>query len=156
MAVELRDARLVAVIGPSEASAEELEQAEEVGALLAEAHFWVLTGGLGGVMEAASRGAKSRRGHTVGLLPGTEPADANGWVDLALPTGLGELRNGLLARAAIGVIAVGQGHGTLTEIGFALGSGRPVLGVATWAVHGVTQVDTASEAVEGLARLLSQ
>lgn len=149
-------ARLVSVAGPRRASATELALAEEIGARLVDAGFWVVTGGLGGVMEAASRGAKSRRGSTIGVLPGTDAADANGWVDLALPTGLGELRNGLVARLGLALVAVGGGHGTLTEIGFALGLGRPVIGVGSWAVHGVTHVDSPQEAVDRVTRLLLQ
>lgn len=153
MSDALRDARLVSVAGPSDAEAAELAEAEEVGARLADAGFWVVTGGLGGVMEAASRGAKSRRGSTVGVLPGTEASRANGWVDLALPTGLGKLRNGLVARLGLALVAVGGGHGTLTEVGFALELGRPVLGIGAWRLHGVTHVDTPQEAVEHVARL---
>lgn len=149
-----RDARLVSVVGPGDADATEEAAAEAIGAQLAEAGFWVLTGGLGGVMEAASRGAKSRRGTTIGVLPGSQATDANGWVDLALPTGLGELRNGLVARLGLGMIAVGRGHGTLTELGFALGLGRPVVGLGTWPVHGVLDVGSPGEAVEVLLRLL--
>ncbi len=152
----LRDARLVSVAGPSRAQPEELEHAEELGARLADAGFWVVTGGLGGVMEAASRGAKSRRGQTIGVLPGTDPAAANGWVDLALPTGLGEARNALVARLGLALVAVGGGHGTLTEVGFALGLGRPVVGIGTWDVHGVDHVGTPREAAERVMRVLVQ
>ena len=153
----LRDARLISVAGPRRASANELALAEELGARLVDAGFWVVTGGLDGVMETASRGAKSRRGSsTIGVLPGTDVADANGWVDLALPTGLGELRNGLVVRSGLALVAVGGGHGTLTEIGFALGLGRPVIGIGSWAVHGVTHVDSPRDAVDRVARLLLQ
>jgi uncharacterized protein (TIGR00725 family) len=152
----LRDARLVSVAGPGRADPIAEARAEEIGARLVDAGFWVVTGGLGGVMEAASRGAKSRRGSTIGVLPGTDPAAANGWVDLALPTGLGELRNALVARLGLALVAVGDGCGTLTEVGFALGLGRPVVGVGTWAVHGVEAVDTPQAAVERVVRLLSQ
>lgn len=152
----LRDAHLVSVAGPRRADGDVLARAEEVGARLVDAGFVVVTGGLDGVMEAASRGAKSRRGTTIGVLPGTDVTAANGWVDLALPTGLGELRNALVARMSEALIAVGEGHGTLTEIGFALGLGRPVIGLGTWAVHGVTQADSPQDAVDVVTRLLSQ
>ena len=153
---QLRDLRLVSVAGPRRADQAELAQAEEVGARLVDAGFAVVTGGLDGVMEAASRGAKSRRGTTIGVLPGTDVAAANGWIDLALPTGLGELRNVVVARMGLALIAVGGGHGTLTEIGFALGSGRPVVALGGWDVHGVTQADSPAGAVERVARLLMQ
>jgi uncharacterized protein (TIGR00725 family) len=115
----------------------------------------VVTGGLGGVMEAACRGARSRRGRTLGILPGTDRQDANGWVEIAVATGLGELRNGLVVRASDALVAVGGGHGTLSEIAFALKLGRPVVGVGTWAVHGVDEVTTAVAAVERIARVLA-
>jgi uncharacterized protein (TIGR00725 family) len=121
------------VVGPGrDAAPEELAQAEEAGAAIAEAGGVLVCGGLGGVMEAACRGARSRGGVTVGLLPGSDRTDANGWVTLALPTGLGEGRNVLLVRAADAVVAVGGGWGTLSEIALALRAGVPVLGVGTW------------------------
>src|ERR671936_1036735 len=97
----------IAVVGAGRASDEEAWLAEEVGAGLADAGAVVVTGGLSGVMEAACRGAKSRRGRTLGLLPGTDRADANGWVDVAVATGLGEMRNALIVRAADAVVAIG-------------------------------------------------
>jgi uncharacterized protein (TIGR00725 family) len=145
----------VGVVGPGEASPQELWLAEEVGAGLATLGAVVVTGGLGGVMEAACRGARSRRGRTLGILPGTDRQDANGWVEIAVATGLGELRNGLVVRASDALVAVGGGHGTLSEIAFALKLGRPVVGVGTWAVHGVDEVTTAVAAVERIARVLA-
>ena len=144
----------VAVIGPGSASPEELGVAEEVGARLAAAGAVVVTGGLGGVMEAASRGARSRRGRTVGILPGGDRDAANGWVEIALATGLGELRNGLVVRAVDAVVAVGGGHGTLSEIGLALRIGRPVVGLGTWDVHGVEHVSTPAMAVDRIEAVL--
>lgn len=146
----------VAVIGPAEASPDELHTAEEVGAGLATAGAVVVTGGLGGVMEAACRGARSKRGRTLGILPGEDRDAANGWVEIAVATGLGELRNGLVVRAADAVIAVGGGHGTLSEIALALKLGRPVVGVGTWEVHGVKHVSTPEEALRLIAGLLVQ
>jgi uncharacterized protein (TIGR00725 family) len=144
----------VAVIGPGRASPEELQLAEEVGARLADLGAVVLTGGLGGVMEAASRGARSRGGRTVGILPGEDRDAANGWVEIAVATGLGELRNGLLVRAVDAVVAIGGGHGTLSEIGLALRTGRPVVGLGTWDVHGVEHVSTPATAIERIDAVL--
>ena len=110
----------------------DLAAAEEAGAAIADGGATLVCGGLGGVMEAACRGARSRGGLTVGLLPGTDREDANGWVVLALPTGLGEGRNALIVRAADAVVAIGGGWGTLSEIALALRAGVPVLGVGTW------------------------
>jgi uncharacterized protein (TIGR00725 family) len=144
----------VAVIGPGEASPAELHAAEEIGAGLAGAGAVVVTGGLGGVMEAACRGARSRRGRTLGILPGEDRDAANGWVDVAVATGMGELRNGLVVRAVDAVVAVGGGHGTLSEIALALKLGRPVVGLGTWEVHGVEHVSTPEEALDLIAGLL--
>jgi uncharacterized protein (TIGR00725 family) len=138
--------RYVAVVGPGDAGPGELAVAEELGARLAEAGAVVVCGGLGGVMEAACRGAKSRRGVTVGLLPGEDRSVANGWVDVAIATGMGELRNGLVVRAADAVVAIGGSEGTLSEIAFALRVGRPVIGIGTFEVGGVAQVASAVEA----------
>jgi len=146
----------IGVVGPGEASEAELASAEEVGAGLASLGAVVVTGGLGGVMEAACRGARSRRGRTLGILPGEDREAANGWVEIAVATGLGELRNGLIVRACDALVAVGGGHGTLSEVALALKLGRPVIGLGTWAVHGVDEVTTPAEAVERVARELAQ
>jgi uncharacterized protein (TIGR00725 family) len=151
----------IAVIGANrDAAAADLAAAEEAGAAIADAGATLVCGGLGGVMEAACRGARSRGGLTVGLLPGTDREDANGWVVLALPTGLGEGRNALVVRAADAVVAIGGGWGTLSEIALALRAGVPVLGVGTWElarggepVAGVRAVDDAATAVAEALRL---
>ncbi|MSQ08098.1 MAG: TIGR00725 family protein [Dehalococcoidia bacterium] len=106
--------------------------AEEVGRLLAERGAIVVCGGLNGVMEAACKGAKSAGGLTVGLLPGTEPADANPWVDIPIPTGLGYARNSIVVKAGQAVIAIGGAFGTLSEIGHAIADGKTVVGIETW------------------------
>jgi uncharacterized protein (TIGR00725 family) len=138
----------VAVVGAGvDATEAQCALAEEVGALLAEAGATIVTGGLGGVMEAACRGARSRHGTTVGLLPGLDRSAANGWVEVAIPTGLGELRNGLVVRAADAVVAVGGGPGTLSEIALALKGGLVVMGLGTWAVPGVRAASSAQDAV---------
>jgi uncharacterized protein (TIGR00725 family) len=144
----------VAVVGPGDASPTELQLAEEVGAGLAAAGAVVVTGGLGGVMEAACRGARSRQGMTLGILPGEDRDAANGWVQVAVATGLGELRNGLVVRAADALVAIGGGHGTLSEVALALRVGRPVVGLGTWDVHGVDQVSTPAEALGRIERAL--
>jgi len=152
--VAASDPAYVAIVGPGQASAGELQAAEELGAGVAELGAVVVTGGLGGVMEAACRGARSKHGTTVGLLPGERRGDANGWVAIAIATGMGELRNGLIVRTADVVAAVGGGAGTLSEIALALKLERPVIGVGTWEVHGVEHVSTAREAIARLESIL--
>jgi uncharacterized protein (TIGR00725 family) len=148
----------IAIAGPGQAAPWELEAAEEAGAAVAEAGCGLVCGGLGGVMEAACRGARSRGGLTVGLLPGTDRDAANGWVVVALPTGLGEARNALVVRAADAVVAIGGGWGTLSEIALARKAGVPVVGVGTWQVavsaeDGVVAVDDPCAAVTEALRL---
>lgn len=103
-----------------------------IGAGLARAGAILVCGGLGGVMEAACRGARGGGGTTVGLLPGTDRVAANRWVEIAVPTGLGELRNGLVVRATDALVAVGGEWGTLSEIALALKVGKPVIGLESW------------------------
>jgi uncharacterized protein (TIGR00725 family) len=137
----------VAVVGPSEASAAEAELAETVGRGLAQHGAVVLTGGQSGVMAAACRGAASANGVSVGFLGGSDRSAANQWVGIALATGLGELRNGLIVRAADAVIAVGGAYGTLSEIALALKTGVPVVGLQTWAIDGIERAASPEAAI---------
>jgi uncharacterized protein (TIGR00725 family) len=140
----------VAVIGASNARPADVEHAEAAGRRLAELGAIVVTGGRGGVMEAACRGTKAGGGRTVGILPGFDRSDGNEFLDVSLPTGLGELRNGLIARSADAVVAVGGAWGTLAEIAFARAAGKPVFGVDTWELgqDGVIAVASGAEAAE--------
>jgi uncharacterized protein (TIGR00725 family) len=137
----------VAVVGPSDATSQETRAAEAIGHGLAEAGAILITGGLTGVMEAACHGASAAGGTTVGFLPGSDRTQANEYLQIALPTGLGELRNGLIIRAADAVIAVGGAYGTLSEIALALRTDVPVIGLDTWDVEGVERATTPTEAV---------
>lgn len=127
----------IAVIGASRASEAQELAAEEVGRALGAAGAVVINGGGAGVMAAASRGARSAGGIVVGILPGNDRRAANEWVTVALPTGLGELRNGLIIRAADAVVAVGGAYGTLSEIALALTAGVGVVGLDSWPIDGV-------------------
>ena len=138
----------VAVVGSGETGPDERQTAEDVGLALARAGAILVCGGLGGVMAAACRGASAAQGTTVGILPGTDRSSANDWVTIAIPTGLGELRNGLVVRAADVLIAIGGGPGTLSEIALALKTGVPVLGLGTWEIDGVEPVDDPEAAVK--------
>ena len=122
----------VAVVGGGEADPDACRVAEELGAALAARGAVVVTGGLGGVMAAACRGARSAGGTTVGILPGDDRAAANPSVDTAVATGRGEGRNLLVVRTADVVVAVDGEFGTLSEIALALRLGRPVIGLGTW------------------------
>ena len=138
----------VAVVGRSDAGAEERELAEGVGRGLAEGGAVVVCGGLGGVMEAACAGARSAGGRTVGILPGLDRGEANPHVEVAIPTGLGEARNALVVRAADALVAVGGGYGTLSEVALALKTGKPVIGLGTWELPDVVSAGSARDAVD--------
>jgi uncharacterized protein (TIGR00725 family) len=136
----------VSVIG---SGAEHEETAETVGRLLAEGGATVVTGGLGEVMAAASRGAKTAGGTTIGILPGETREHANGWLDHVVVTGIGHGRNLAVVASGDAVVAVGGRYGTLAEIGFALTLGRPVVVLEPgWEVEGARRARTPAEAVE--------
>jgi uncharacterized protein (TIGR00725 family) len=124
--------KLIGVIGGSEAPPDILLLAEKVGRLIARAGCVLVCGGLGGVMEAACRGAKAEGGFTVGILPGPVRGAANPHVDLAVATNMGHARNAIIAHTADTLIAVGGRYGTLSEIGFSLGLGKKVIGLRSW------------------------
>ncbi|HJX69289.1 MAG TPA: TIGR00725 family protein [Dehalococcoidia bacterium] len=125
---------IIAVIGNSSCSPEEAKLAESVGELLAQRGATIICGGLGGVMEAACRGAKAKGGLTVGILPGQDSSMANPCVDIPVVTGIGEARNLAVVKSAQAVIAVGGSYGTLSEIAYALKGNIPVIGLNTWSL----------------------
>jgi uncharacterized protein (TIGR00725 family) len=122
----------IGVIGPSQADAQTLALAEHIGGEIAKRGAILICGGLGGVMEAAARGAKREHGLTVGILPTPDASSANPFIDIPIATGLGEARNVIVVRSADAVIAIAGGYGTLSEIAFALRLGIPVVGLGTW------------------------
>ena len=144
----------IAVVGAAECDMSTAVLAEETGRLIAEAGAVLITGGRGGVMEAASRGARSRGGITVGILPGPDGSEANPYLSVLLPTDLGIARNAVVVRAASAVIAIAGGFGTLSEIAIALKEGIPVVALHTWRAQSalgrelpVHRVTSAGEAV---------
>jgi uncharacterized protein (TIGR00725 family) len=150
----------VAVVGGGEAAADAMALAENVGRELGRRGAVVVCGGLGGVMEAACRGAKAEGGTTVGILPGDDRRAGNDFLDVAVATGLGEVRNTIVVRAADVLIAVAGEFGTLSEIAFALRTGTPVVGLSTWelakdgaAVEAIVRANTAVDAVEAALAL---
>ena len=132
---------IIAVIGGGECSAQDAEQAEAVGRELAKQGATLVCGGLGGVMEAACRGASSEGGVTIGILPGDSPKAANPYVQIPIVTGIGYARNISVVKSAQAVIAVGGSYGTLSEIAHALQGDIPVIGLNTWALSRNGQQD---------------
>ena len=125
----------IGVIGASSPTKKIENLAKEVGCLLAANGAVVICGGLSGVMEAVCRGAKSKGGTTIGVLPGSNPDEANKWIDHVICTGMGEARNLVIIKSSDAVIAVGGGYGTLSEIGFALKLNKPIIGLQTWGLE---------------------
>jgi hypothetical protein len=138
---------MIGVIGSSKADKRAYELAFRVGELIAEARAVLVCGGLTGVMEAACKGAKSKEGITVGILPGDSASDANIWVDYAIATGLGHGRNMVIINTAQSLVAISGGYGTLSEVGFALASGKKVYGLGTWDIKGIVICETPEIAV---------
>ena len=138
----------IGVIGAGDCSEDICELAEKVGEWIAQAGAVLVCGGLGGVMEAAAKGAKKQGGITVGILPGVDKAQANPYIDFPVVTGLGEGRNLLVIRNSDVLIAFPGKFGTLSEIAFALKIGKPVVGLSTWNVSGeIIKATNAQEAV---------
>ena len=124
--------RLVAVCGESDPQTPLKDLAFELGRGIAQRDAVLICGGLTGVMEHAARGARAAGGLTIGVLPGENVDEANAYIDIAIATGLGHARNAILARTADGVVALGGGLGTLSEIALALRNRRPTIGIKTW------------------------
>jgi uncharacterized protein (TIGR00725 family) len=150
----------VAVCGESDPQTPLKDLAFELGRGIAGRNAVLVCGGLTGVMEHAARGARAAGGLTVGLLPGDDPNEANEYIDVAIATGLGHARNAILARTADGVVAVGGGLGTLSEIALALRNGRPAIGIKTWHFDRPSrtepQLPVADNAAEALDWLFAQ
>jgi hypothetical protein len=148
----------VAVIGGAQASRRELGLAEEVGRELAKRGAVLVCGGLGGVMEAACRGAASEGGVTIGILPGESRSSANKYVQFPIVTGIGYARNIAVVKSAQAVIAIDGNYGTLSEIGHALQSGIPVIGLGTWSLlrngHPDNSIILAQTPVEAVKKAL--
>jgi len=144
---DIRKRTRIAVIGGNRPGRQALQAAFEVGRLIARAGAIVVCGGLGGVMEAASRGAREEGGFVVGILPGASPSDANPWVDVPVATGLGYTRNSLVVMNADAVIAIDGEWGTLSEIAYSKIHGKKVVGLGTWDIKGVEPAATPEDAV---------
>ena len=146
--MEMRKKIRIGVIGGSSPDKESRQTAFRVGQLIAEKGAILVCGGLSGVMEAASRGAKEAGGFTMGILPGNSLDDANIYVDIPVATGLGYGRNSLVAMNSDVIIAIDGQYGTLSEIAYGRIYGKKVVGMGTWDVEGVIPVDSPEQAVD--------
>jgi len=137
---------IIGVIGGHSCDEKTAKIAQELGGEIARLGAILVCGGLGGIMEAAARGAKENGGVTVGILPGEDKSEANQYIDIPIATGLGYTRNTLVTTAADLIIALPGKYGTLSEIGFALNAKKTVIGIGTWDIEGIIKVKTPKEA----------
>jgi len=138
----------IGVVGAGVCDEAVARQAERVGRAVAQAGAVLVCGGLGGVMEAAARGARQEGGFTLGLLPGADKQGANEFLDCVVATGLGHFRNFLIAQTVDAVVAIAGRYGTLSEIAMALNLGKAVVGLGSWQVDGVVPAGSPEEAVK--------
>jgi uncharacterized protein (TIGR00725 family) len=152
---------IIGVIGAGQCTFEVASLAEEVGREIARKGGLLLCGGLGGVMEAASKGAKEEGGITIGILPGNDPGEANRYIDIPIVTGLNHARNVLIARSSDILIAISGGYGTLSEIAFGLLLNKKIISLGSWELapdlvrEGIITATTSREAVAKAFRILS-
>ena len=140
---------IIGVIGAGSCSDETEALAREVGGEIARRGGVLICGGLGGVMQAAARGAKEHGGLTVGILPGHDVTEANAFIDIPIATNMGQARNAIIVQTAKALVAVAGGYGTLSEMALALKIGKTVVALRPqFDIDGVRLVDTAREAVD--------
>jgi uncharacterized protein (TIGR00725 family) len=142
----------IAVIGASKCSGKMKDQAEQVGIAIAAEKGVLVCGGLGGVMEAAAKGARSQKGLTVGILPGDKKSDANNYIDIAIPTGIGEARNVVIIKTADAVVALPGKFGTLSEMAFCMKMGKPIVSLSAWNIS--DKIERFEDPVEAVHRVL--
>ncbi|MEO0279089.1 MAG: TIGR00725 family protein [candidate division WOR-3 bacterium] len=142
------------VIGAYQATPLDRELAYRFGYLVGSKGYVLICGGLSGVMEEAARGAKEAGGVTIGVVPGYSRFDANPYIDFSIATGMGHARNIIIVATSDVVVAIGGEYGTLTEIGFALKLGKPVISLRSWDIPGVIKVSTCEEAFEKVVEVL--
>ncbi|RLD97283.1 MAG: TIGR00725 family protein [Aquificota bacterium] len=145
---------VVGVIGASQCNPQEYERAYQLGRGIARLGAFLVCGGLGGVMEAASKGAREEGGLVIGIIPQSNPGEANPYVTVAVATGMGHARNSIIVNTAQVLVAVGGEYGTLSEIALALKGGKAVLGLDTWDIPGVIRVSSVKETLRTLEGLL--
>jgi uncharacterized protein (TIGR00725 family) len=139
---------VIGVIGSGDPRSSQNEAAMEVGRLVAESGARLVCGGMSGMMEASCRGARAAGGTTIGILPTDRSADANPFVDIAIPTGMGIGRNILVVRAADALVAMPGSHGTMSEIALALNLGKPVVDLGNWGIDGTVEAKDPVQAVK--------
>jgi len=155
-ASEFAAKKKIGLIGGSAPSLRHLQLAEAMGRLIAENGFILVNGGLKGVMEASARGAKARNGWVIGILPGKSAQEANPYTDIAIPTGLGYLRNALVVLNSDVLVAIDGSYGTLSEIAYTQIYGKKVFGIETWDIPGVAAVESPQAAMTQIQEFFRQ
>jgi uncharacterized protein (TIGR00725 family) len=146
----------ISVIGGHDIGTEVEEIAHKIGGIVAKVGAVLVCGGLGGVMEAASKGAKSAGGTTIGILPGKDKADANPYIDIALPSSIGYARNAVVACSADIIVALPGSDGTSSEISYGIVYKRPIIDLGGWNREGTIPVKDVGEAEEKIKELIEQ
>ncbi len=146
----------IGIIGGSSPSVRHLQIAETLGQLIAENGFLLVNGGLKGVMEASAKGAKARGGWVIGILPGKSAQESNPFTDIAIPTGLGYLRNALVVLNSDVLVAIDGAYGTLSEIAYTQVYGKKVFGIETWDIPGMTAVESPQAAMQQIIAYFQQ
>lgn len=147
---------VISVIGGHVTTMDVEELAHEIGKIIAEMGYILVCGGLDGVMLAASRGAKTAGGLTIGLLPGNDKSDANPYIDIALPTTIGFARNAMVAASADIIVALPGSHGTSSEISYGFVYKRPIIDLGNWSREGMVKAKDAQEAGEKIREIAEQ
>jgi len=137
--------KIIAVIGGSIVDKDIYDAAYQAGSIIAKKGYILVCGGLSGVMEAAAKGAYEHGGITIGILPGTDPKDANPFISIPIVTGMSTARNAIIARTCDIAIVINGKYGTLTEIAYCLDFGKKVFGYKTHKVKGIIQITDISE-----------
>ena len=146
--------RVISIIGGHSCTKEVEQIAQNLGKNLAEVVDIIVCGGLSGTMEAVCKGFKQAGGTTIGILPTYDKNEANSYIDIAIPTGLGLARNVLVVQAGEVVIALPGSHGTLSEIAYCLQFGKPVISLNSWEIKGVIKVNTAEESIKEIKKIM--
>lgn len=146
----------VGIIGGNLPDAVSLKNAEQMGELIAKNGYILVNGGMKGVMQASARGAKSANGFVIGILPGKSLDDSNSFVDIAIPTGLGYMRNAMVILNSHILVAIDGSYGTLTEIAYSKIYNRTVFGLNTWDIQGVIPLATPGEVIERINEYFKQ
>ncbi|MDD5687631.1 MAG: TIGR00725 family protein [Elusimicrobia bacterium] len=139
---------IIGIIGGSTCDKKTEKIAEDIGSEIAKRKHALICGGMGGVMEAACRGAKKSGGLTIGILPGKTKDEANDFIDIPVLTAMSHARNAIIVRTSDIIIAIGGKYGTLSEIGLAKAIDKTVIGIKTWDIPGIIKADSIKEVFE--------